>query len=203
VAIASTVGVIILSSISAFALSRSFLPGRQFLFLLITVLMMVPGIASLIPLFVMVHDFGWLNTYLALIVPYTAGGLVLGTFLMRAFIEQINRELFEAAQIDGASQRQIYFRLVLPLSGPIIGTISILTLINVWNDYFWPLLTITDDRLRTITIGLAFLQGQYTTNWGPLFAGYVLASLPLLILFTFASRYFIAGIQATGGEGVK
>lgn len=203
VAIASTLGVILLSSISAFALSRPFLIGRQFLFIMIAALMMVPSIASLIPLFVMVHDFGWLNTYLVLIIPYIAGGTVLGTFLMKAFIEQMTKELFEAAQLDGASNIQLYLRLILPLSGPIIGSITIITLINVWNDYFWPLLTVTDDQLRTVAIGLAFLQGQYVTNWGPLFAGYVLASLPLLLIFTFASRYFIAGIQATGGEGVK
>jgi len=94
----------------------------------------------------------------------------------------------------------MYWRITLPLSGPIIGTIALLTLINIWNDYFWPLVTITDDSLRTVTTGLAFLQGQYITLWGPLFAGYVVASIPLLVIFSLASRYFIAGLGgAVGG----
>jgi ABC-type glycerol-3-phosphate transport system permease component len=203
IAAISTVGTVVLGSVSAFALSRKEVPGRQVLFGLISLLLMVPFIASLIPLFVLMHDLHLLNTYLVLILPYIASGSVLSTFLMRTFIEQIPEALFEAARLDGANGIQIYLRVVMPLSGPIIGTITMITLINVWNDYFWPLLTITDDSLRTVSIGVAFFQGQNTTLWGPLFAGYFLASLPLLVIFTFASRYFIAGLQGSNGGGVK
>ena len=199
----TTLAVIALGSVTAYALSRREVPGRNVLYGLISALLMVPFIASLIPLFVFMHDLHLLNTYWVLILPYTASGTVFGTFLMKNFIEQIPEELFEAARLDGANGIQIYLRLVMPLSGPIIGTIAMITLINVWNDYFWPLLTITDDQLRTATIGVSFFQGQYQTEWGPLFAGYFLASLPLLAVFTFASRYFIAGIQGSSGGGVK
>ena len=203
IAVTSTIGVILLGSISAYVLAYRKLVGRDLLFTLFALLLMVPSIASLIPLFIMMRDFGLLNTDFVLIIPYVSTGLVLATVLMRSFIEQIPEELFEAARIDGASGISIYARIVMPLSGPIIGTIVILTLINVWNDYFWPLLTITEDNLRTVTIGVAFFQGQFVTFWGQLFAGYVLASLPLLLLFIFASRYFIAGIQGSSGGGIK
>ena len=197
---ASLLGVLVLGSISAFVFARYRFPGREFLFTLIVCLLMVPSISSQVPLFILIRNLGLVNTRLALILPYIAGGVVLATFLMRTFFQQIPDELFEAAHIDGAGGLQMYWRITLPLSGPIIGTIALLTLINVWNDYFWPLVTITDDSLRTVTTGLAFLQGQYITLWGPLFAGYVVASLPLLILFSLASRYFIAGLGgAVGG----
>jgi ABC-type glycerol-3-phosphate transport system permease component len=199
----TTLAVIALGSVTAYVLSRREVPGRNLLYGLISALLMVPAIGSLIPLFVFMHDLHLLNTYWVLILPYTASGIVFSTFLMKSFIEQIPEELFEAARLDGANGMQIYLRLVMPLSGPIIGTITMITLINVWNDYFWPLLTITNDHLRTATIGVAFFQGQYQTEWGPLFAGYFLTSLPLLIVFTLASRYFIAGIQGSSGGGVK
>jgi len=197
---ASLLGVLLLGSISAFVFARYRFPGREFLFTLIVCLLMVPSISSLVPLFILIRTLGLVNTRFALILPYVAGGIVLATFLMRTFFQQIPDELFEAAHIDGASGVQMYWRITLPLSGPIIGTIALLTLINIWNDYFWPLVTITDDSLRTVTTGLAFLQGQYITLWGPLFAGYVVASIPLLVIFSLASRYFIAGLGgAVGG----
>lgn len=198
---ATVLGVLLFGSITAYVFARYRFPGRDFLFMLIVCLLMVPSIASLIPLFILIRDLGLVNTRLALILPYIAGGIVFATFLMRTFFQQVPNELFEAAQIDGASGIQSYWRIMLPLSGPIIGTVMLITLINVWNDYFWPLVTITDDNLRTVTTGLAFLQGRYVTLWGPLFAGYVVASLPLLIIFSFASRYFIAGLGGTVGGG--
>ena len=199
----SIVAVILLGSISAFVLSRREVAGRTIIFAFFSALLMVPSIASLIPLFVLMRDLGLLNTYWVLVIPYVATGTVLATVLMRNFIEGIPEELFEAARLDGANGMQLYLRVVVPLSGPIMGTVTMITALNIWNDYFWPQLTITDDALRTVSIGVAFFQGQYDTNWGPLFAGYFLASLPLLLIFIFASRYFIAGVQGSSGGGVK
>ncbi|GCE21865.1 carbohydrate ABC transporter permease [Dictyobacter kobayashii] len=201
VACTSMIGVLVLSSIAAFVFARYKFLGRNFLFTMIAALLMVPSISSLVPLFILVRDMGLINTRLALILPYMASGSIFATFLMRTFFQQVPNELFEAAHIDGAAGWQAYFYVMLPLSGPIIGTIILLTLTTVWNDYFWPLLTLTDDNLRTVTTGLAFLQGQNVTLWGPLFAGYVLASLPLVIVYFFASRYFIAGVGGVVGGG--
>ncbi len=196
----SVLGVLLLASITAFVFARYRFIGREFLFTLIVCLLMVPSIASLIPLFVLIRDLGLVNTRLALILPYIAGGTVFATFLMRTFFQQLPEEIFEAARLDGANGPRMYMSIMLPLSGPIIGTIILLTLDSVWNDYFWPLVTISDDSLRTVTTGLAFLQGQYVTLWGPLFAGYVVASIPLLLVFAFSSRYLLAGIAGAVGE---
>jgi ABC-type glycerol-3-phosphate transport system permease component len=140
-------------------------------------------------------DLSLLNTYVVLVVPYTAGGVVLGTILMRNFVEGIPQTLFDAARIDGASGARMYRSIMLPLSLPVLGTIALITVSSVWNDFFWPLLVISDDSLRTVSVGLQFFQGQNATDYGPLMAGYLLASLPLILLFTFLSKYFLAGVQ--------
>ena len=203
VAAASILGVLLFSSVAAFVFARYRFPGRNLLFVMVVSLLMIPPIASLIPLFLLIKNMDLLNTRWGLILPYIANGMILGTFLMRTFFEQVPDEIFEAARMDGASGFGLYWRIMLPLSGPILVTVTMVTLINVWNDYFWPLVTISDDSLRTVSIGLAFFQGQNITQWGPLFAGYTIASLPLLIVFLFASRYFVAGLTAGSGGEVK
>jgi multiple sugar transport system permease protein/raffinose/stachyose/melibiose transport system permease protein len=195
VAAVSTFLIVLISAISGFVMARYRFPARGFLFAMVLVLMMVPGISTLIPLFIMMKDFGLLNTYLVLIIPYVAGGTVLGTILMRTFIQSIPQGLFDAARVDGASGPRLFFSIMLPLSLPVIGTVGLITFNAVWNDFFWPLLTITDDSLRTVSVGLQFFQGQNVLEYGPLMAGYALASLPLLILFVFFSKYFLAGVQ--------
>lgn len=195
VAAASVVGLVAVSLVAAFVFARFRFPGRNALFALIAALMMVPSIASLIPLFVMMRDFDMLNTFAVLIIPHIAGGAVLGTILMRTFIAGIPQTIFDAAQIDGASHVRVFLSIMMPLSLPVIGTVALVTVQGVWNDFFWPLLTITDNSLRTVSVGLLFFQGQTGTAYGPLFAGYLIASLPLLLLFVFFSKYFLAGVQ--------
>ncbi|GAA4990553.1 MULTISPECIES: carbohydrate ABC transporter permease [Streptomyces] len=195
VALAAIAGTVALSSLAGFLFARYEFVGRGVLYGMIVMLMMVPPVASLIPMFVLMRDLGLLNTMTVLILPHIASSVVLATILMRTFVAQIPQELFDAARIDGAGGPRMFRSLVLPLSMPIIGTVSLLTVIGVWNDFFWPLLVITEDKLRTIPVGLAFFKGQNATEWGPLFAGYTLASLPLLLLFTFLSKYFLAGVQ--------
>lgn len=195
VAAASLLGIIAVSLVAAFVFARFRFPGRNALFVLIAALMMVPSIASLIPLFVMMRDMDMLNTYWVLIIPHIATGAVLGTILMRTFIAAIPQTIFDAAQIDGASTPRIFLSIMMPLSLPVIGTVALVTVQSVWNDFFWPLLTITDNALRTVSVGLLFFQGQSGTAYGPLFAGYLVASIPLLVLFVVFSKYFLAGIQ--------
>jgi len=195
VAALSIIGTVLLASISGFLFARYDFVGRKLLFGLVAALMMVPSISSLIPLFVLMRNLRLLNTLPVLVLPHIAGSVVLATILMKTFVEQIPQELFDAAQVDGATGPRMFRSIMLPLSLPVIGTVSLLTVIGVWGDFFWPLLVITDDSLRTIPVGLAFFQGQNATQWGPLFAGYTLASLPLLLIFTFLSKWFLAGIQ--------
>ncbi|MGX5681919.1 carbohydrate ABC transporter permease [Schumannella luteola] len=195
VAAASTLGTIALGATSAYVIARYRFLGRNVVFAFVAVLMMIPNIASIIPLFVLVKDLGMLNTYWVLIVPQIAGGLVLAIILMKTFFEGVPQELFDAAKLDGANGVRLFWSIMLPLSYPIIGTVALMTVISVWNDFFWPLLTISENALRTVPVGLAFFQGQNSTQWGPLFAGYAISSLPVLLLFTFLSKWFLAGLQ--------
>jgi ABC-type glycerol-3-phosphate transport system permease component len=195
VAAASIVGTLLLCTVAAFVFARYEFFGRKVLFASVALLLMVPGISSLIPLFVLMRDLGILNTRLVLVLPHVAGGAVLGTLLMKTFVEQIPQELFDAARVDGASDPRMFRSIMIPLSLPVVGTISLVTVIGVWNDFFWPLLTIADNNLRTVSAGLQFFQTQNATEYGPLFAGYALASVPLLLLFLFMSKYFLAGLQ--------
>ncbi|GAA3640075.1 carbohydrate ABC transporter permease [Microbacterium awajiense] len=195
VAAASILGIVLLSTVAGFVLARYTFPGRTFFFVMIAALMMVPSISSLIPLFLLMRDLNLLNTYIVLVIPHVAGGAVLGTILMKTFIEGIPQSLFDAARIDGANGPRLFRSIMLPLSMPVIGTVGLITINGVWNDFFWPLLTITDNELRTVSVGLLFFQGQNATLYGPMFAGYLIASLPLLLLFVFLSKYFLAGVQ--------
>ncbi|HXD60524.1 MAG TPA: carbohydrate ABC transporter permease [Lacisediminihabitans sp.] len=195
VATLSIVLILAIASVSGFVLARYRFAGKHFIYGAVLVLMMVPSLAKLIPLFILMKDLGLLNTYVVLVIPYTAGGLVLGTILIRNFVEGIPQSLFDAARIDGASGARMYRSLMLPLSLPVLGTIALLIISEVWNDYFWPLLAISNNDLRTVSVGLQFFQGQNFTDYGPLMAGYLLASLPLVVLFTFLSKYFLAGVQ--------
>jgi len=189
------VGVVILSLVTGFILARFSFPGRKLFFAMIAALMMIPSISSLIPLFIMMRDLGLLNTTAVLVIPHVAGGIVLGTVLMKGFIEGIPQSLFDAARMDGAGSIRLFTSIMLPLSLPVVGTVSLLTVSGVWNDFFWPLLTISDDALRPVSVGLLFFQGQNGTDYGPMFAGYLISSLPLVILFMFFSKYFLAGVQ--------
>jgi ABC-type glycerol-3-phosphate transport system permease component len=195
VASVSIVGSIGLCSVAAFVFARYRFLGRNLLFGLVAALLMVPGIASLIPTFVLMRDLGLLNTRIVLAIPHVVGGAVLGTLLMKTFVEQLPQELFDAARVDGAGGPRMFASITLPLSLPVIGTIALVTVIGVWNDFFWPLLTVTDNELRTVSAGLQFFQTQNATEYGPLFAGYAIASVPLLLLFVFLSKYFLAGLQ--------
>ncbi|HEY3562018.1 MAG TPA: carbohydrate ABC transporter permease [Kribbella sp.] len=195
VAAAAIAGTLLLCTVAAFVFARYEFWGRKVLFAIVALLLMVPGISSLIPLFVLMRDLGILNTRLVLVLPHVVGGAVLGTLLMKTFVEQMPQELFDAARVDGASVPRMFWSIMMPLSLPVVGTISLVTVIGVWNDFFWPLLTIADNNLRTVSAGLQFFQTQNATEYGPLFAGYALASIPLLLLFLFLSKYFLAGLQ--------
>ncbi|MFI6817473.1 carbohydrate ABC transporter permease [Nonomuraea sp. NPDC050328] len=201
VAAGSIVGALALCTVAAFVFARYEFVGRKVLFGLIVALLMVPGISSLIPMFVLMRDLDLLNTRAVLVIPHIVGGAVLGTLLMKTFVEQLPQELFDAARVDGASGPRMFVSIMVPLSLPIVGTIALVTVIGVWNDFFWPLLTVTENELRTVSAGLQFFQTQNATEYGPLFAGYAIASIPLLLLFVFLSKHFLAGVQGGLSNG--
>jgi ABC-type glycerol-3-phosphate transport system permease component len=193
----TVVGVLLLSSITAYVFARYNFPGREFLFWLIIVLLMVPGIISLIPMFVMVaSDLKLKNNFLGLLLPYWAGGQVFAIFVLRTYFASLPEELFESARLDGAGHLRLYWNITLPLSGPILSVIAILTILNTWNDYLWPLLILSDVKMRTVTIGLTFLRDTAFPRPGIEMAAYVLASIPMFMLFIATMRTFIRGITA-------
>ena len=206
VAVAGCAGMLALSSLSAFVFARMRFPGRELLYYAIIALLMIPSALSLVPAFVLYKTLGLYNTYWALIVPIVTGGSVFGVFLLRTFFASLPEELFEAARIDGAGVLGQYWRICIPLSYPILGTLAILQIVYVWNDFVWPSVVIQDDSLQVISVGLVRLTnaltnattGDTSAVYGPLFAGYVLAAAPIFLLFLFSSKYYIEGLVSSG-----
>ncbi len=188
-------GGLFLSSISAYTFARMNFPGKQILYMMVVSLMMVPGVLTLVPAFMLYRGLALTNSYAVLILPLIVGGPIFGVFLLRTFFEGIPRDFFEAAQIDGATDFQCYYRIALPLCIPILGTLAIMNLVGIWNDYLWPMITIQDYSKFTISAGILItFQKQYSMNYPVTFAGYLVASIPLIILFIFANKYYIQGL---------
>ena len=206
VATVSTIGLVAISSLTAFAFARLRFPGREFLFFAIVIMLTVPTILNLIPQFVLYHDLGLINTRWSLIIQYVVQGGPFSVFLLRAFFQSIPEELFEAARIDGCGVLGLYWRICVPLSVPILGTLSIISVNSIWNDYIWPTVAISDDNLQVLTVGLVKLThnlsnavgGDPSAAYGPEFAAYAIGALPILLLFVFTSRYYIEGLVSSG-----
>lgn len=187
---------LLLDSMAAYALSRLEFPGRDAIFIVILIALMLPFQVMFIPLYVVVHDLGLLDSYSGLIVPRATNAF--GIFMLRQFFMTLPKELDEAARIDGASEFGIYWRIILPLSGPALATLAVFHFMYNWNDFLWPLLITSSTEMRTLPAGLALFVGQHVVEYGVVMAGAVLTLLPLLIAFLFAQRYFIQGIAMTG-----
>ena len=196
VCITSLAGVLLFSSLSGYVFARYRFFGREVLFYAVIAILMVPNVLTLVPTFLLVRNLGLLNTYWAMILPYIAGGQVFAIFLLRGFIASLPEEVFESARVDGASAFQSYLYIAIPLSLPILSVIAVTNFLGNWNEFLWPLVTINDDAIKPITTGLLQLSSQYGSQTGALFASYVIASLPLFILFMFASRTFVKGITS-------
>jgi ABC-type glycerol-3-phosphate transport system permease component len=195
VTVASTIGVVVVSCLTAFAFARMSFPGREVLYYLVIFLLMVPAVLTLVPTFLLIKNVGLMNSLWALILPYIAAGQVLAIFIMRSFFASLPEELFEAARIDGASELWVFLNIAVPLVRPVLVTIAILQVLSSWNDYLWPFLVIQSDSLKTLVVGLVSFEGRFSTDYGPLMAGYAIASVPLLILFFVAMRSFIEGLS--------
>ncbi|MGV9308425.1 carbohydrate ABC transporter permease [Nonomuraea sp. NPDC003727] len=196
---AVTAGQLLLCSLAAFAFARLEFPGRGPIFMLFLAVLMVPGELFLLPRYEIMQGLGWLNSLQALIAPGVFGAF--GTFLLRQFFKTLPRELDEAARLDGANPLQIYWWIMLPLVRPGLLALGLLTVMWSWSSLLWPLVVNTDPEMMTLSAGLASLRGQYLTDYPILFAGSVVASLPVIVLFVVMQRQLIAGIAFTGSKG--
>jgi multiple sugar transport system permease protein len=185
-----------LDSLTAYALSRLHFPGRDAIFLLILLALMLPFQVTFIPVFVTVVNLHLQNSIAGLIIPRATNAF--GIFMLRQFFISLPRELDDAARIDGAGEFYIYRRIILPLSGPALATLGIFHFMYNWNDFLWPLLITSSNDMRTLPAGLALFMGQHVVEYGVLMAGATLALLPLFIAFLFLQKYFVQGIALTG-----
>lgn len=191
-------GVVVIGSLTAYVFARFEFPGKEMLYYGVLILLMIPGILTLVPGFIVVRDLHLLNTRWAVILPWIAGGQVFAVFILRTFYANMPRELFEAARIDGAGELRIYARIAVPLSQSILGVVAIFNILGTWNDFLWPLITISDHKMYPLVLGLYRFREGYYTAWGPLMAGYVIGTIPLIILFAFTSKLFVQGLAAGG-----
>ncbi len=197
VALFTVLGNLVFCSMVGYALAKLDFPGKRALFVVVMVTLMVPGVVTFVPLFVMVSSLGLVNSYAALILPFVTTPL--GVFLMRQFMLGIPDELLEAARIDGAGELRIFARIVMPLCGPPLATLGILTFLASWNNFLWPLVAAQTENMYTLPVALSlYSTGQNATDYGLLLAGSVLVIAPIILLFVFLQRYFIQGIASTG-----
>ena len=192
-------GVLLSSSLAGFAFAKYRFPGRDFLFYLILATMMIPFFVTLIPVFFIVRQLGWYDTYQGLVVPGLTSAY--GIFLMRQFMITLPDELIDAARIDGASELRIFWRIIVPLVKPALATLGTFTFIASWNNFLWPLLVLSNRELFTLPLGINTMKSLYSDNTNLLMAGTAISVIPMLIVFIFLQRYFIQGIALTGLKG--
>ena len=196
IATASTLLTLFFCSLGGYAFAKYQFKGKAVLFGILLASMMIPFQVLLVPLFGLMYDIGWLNSYKAIIIPFSVGAF--GVFLMRQFIVTIPSELMDAARIDGCSEFGIYYRIVLPIIKPALGALTIYSFLSSWNGYLWPLIVLRDEAKYTLPIGLANLIGIYRQDYGMLMAGTLLSLLPIIILFLAMQREFVQGITLGG-----
>ena len=184
------------AGLAAYAFARIRFIGKNVLFYMVISLIMIPWILILLPAFIVIIDLGILSTRQAFWFSYGAWGLAFAVFVLRTFFAGLPEDLFESARVDGAREIHILWAIVLPLSKPIVGTLALLQTYGIWNDIIWATTINVNPELKPIMVGLMQFTGMYRTQYGPLYAGYVIASMPMLLLFAFTSRLFIRGMMS-------
>lgn len=195
-ALGIVIGHLVFDSMAAYAFARLRFPAKDAIFVGFLALLMVPSFVTVIPLYSLVANLGWIDTMSALVVPRLAD--VFGIILLRQFFTSIPVELEEAARIDGCSRLSVFCWIVIPLSRPALATLAIFSFLFAWNDFLWPLLVTNTDQHRTIQIGLQAFVGRYGTSWNYLMAGTLTATLPTVVVFLFFQKALIRGIAASG-----
>lgn len=200
---AVVLGQLFVSSLAAYAFARLKFMGRDTIFLFYLATMMVPFQITLIPLYLLVFQLGWVNTYWGLIAPGLSSAY--GIFLLRQAFVTLPEEISDAARIDGATEFGIFWRIFLPLNGPALATLGVFAFLGTWTDLLWPLLIVRDERLRTLELGLAYFNSavpQFVQpNWPLLMAAAVVVMLPIIVVYLFTQRYFTEGIAVSGVKG--
>jgi multiple sugar transport system permease protein len=199
-AVFSVVGVVFVSSLAAYAFARIEFVGRDFAFSVLLSTLMVPGVVTLIPLYIIYRHIGWIDTHYPLWVPRVLHS-VFAIFLLRQFFKQIPSDLEDAAEIDGASTFRIYWSIMLPQVKPALAAIGIFAFLDSWNDLFGPLIFLNSIENQTLPVALALFQGEFFSQVSVLMAGATLTVLPVLVVYFSAQKYFIQGITLTGIKG--
>ncbi len=199
VSIAITIGTLVFASLAGYSLAKFRYPGRNIFFIVILSTMMLPLEVTMVPLFLLIKNLGWQNSYMGLIVPFLVEGF--GVFLMRQFILGIPRDLIEASRMDGASEMRIFVQIIMPLCKPALAALAVFTFREAWDMYIWPLIIVSKDDLRTVPLGISLFMGNYGTAWDQLMAIATVGTLPMIILFFLLQRAFIQGITMTGIKG--
>ncbi|TDL63406.1 carbohydrate ABC transporter permease [Rhodococcus qingshengii] len=197
IAVSQTILVLIVVSLAGYGYSRLKFKGRDALFVFLMATMMFPGVVNLIPLYKIIDSFGWVNSYLAAIVPGAAG--VFNIFLVKQFMAGIPKEFDESARVDGASEFQIFIKIILPLIKPILTVVALFTFTGAWNDFLWPSIVFNDIEKMPITPGLQLLQGMYQTVVGVSTAAALIAIVPTFILYLFTQKYFLESMSLSSG----
>lgn len=199
ISVSITIISLLFNSMAGFAFAKYRFPGRDSLFRTLLAAMIIPAQVTMLPLFLLLKQFGVINTYLGVIIPGMAS--IFGIFLIRQYIFSIPDSLIEAARMDGASDFRIYWSVILPLAKPILVTLAIFTFMGAWNDFLWPLIVLTRDSMYTLPVALANLMGEHVQDTELMMAGSVLTILPVLIVFLALQKYYIKGILIGGVKG--
>ena len=194
-----TFGQVATSAMAAYAFARLEFPGRNKLFFGYLATMMIPGAVTMIPVFILLRYFGWIDSYKAMILPGIFSAY--GTFMLRQFFLTLPKDLEDAAKIDGCSYVRIFWHIVLPLSKPALATLTTFTFMGAWMNLMWPLISVNSITKYTLPVGLAYFQGAHNTDWTLLMAASMMMILPILIVFIFNQRFFVEGIKLTGIKG--
>jgi len=197
VAVLTTAGNLVFCSALGYALAKLRFPGRRVLFAFVLGTLMVPGMVTFVPQFVLVSNMGLVNSYAGLVLPFLAGPF--GVFLMRQYLLSIPDDIIEAARIDGAGEWRVFWSVVLPLCRPALATLGILTFLASWNNFLWPLVVATTEDRYTLPVALALYSvGQNRIDFGLMLAGAVVVVLPVVVVFLVLQRHFLRGIATTG-----
>jgi multiple sugar transport system permease protein len=202
IALGAVVIVVLTAAMAAYPLARMRFAGRDVVFTLVVGSLMIPNAVVLVPQYVLVQRLGWLSTYQGLIVPEAAMTFAFGVFLLRQFFLTMPGDLEEAARIDGANAWQIFTRIVLPLSQPVLAALAIFAFRSAWNDFLWPLIAVNKPEMFPLPVALALLRSAYSSeSYGPIMAGAALSALPLLVVFIVANQRIVEGVRVSGLKG--
>lgn len=199
ISVSGTLITLFFSTLAGYSFAKFDYPGKNIVFVLVLGTMMIPFQAVLIPLFMLILRFNWVNTYWGLIIPGAISSF--NIFLTRQYILSIPNDLLDAARVDGCSEFRIFLTVILPLSKPVLATVSIFSFLAYWNDYLWPLIIINKAPYRPLSLGLAMFQNEYTTAFNELMTASLLSTIPVLLVFIMFQKHFVDSMMTAGVKG--